>query len=140
MGVFKNDVGRPSNETIKKRNIFKGLCTLLVLIIIGITVYILNDKGIINISSKEDKKTVDKKTDNGATKESKKIEVSSEKAKKILENYVYDGYYNLANDFSEDYKMVLAVEKTEGVKRTNTCKELFGNDINFEISSSLSFL
>ena len=71
MRVFKNGVGRPSNETIKKRNIFKGICVLLVLIIIGMTVYILNDKGIINISSKDDKKTVDKKTDNDATEENK---------------------------------------------------------------------
>ena len=139
MGVFKNGVGRPSNETIKKRNIFKGICVLLVLIIIGMTVYILNDKGIINISSKDDKKTVDKKTDKETTKESEKIEVSKEESKKTLENYVYNQYNNLVNDFSEDYKIVLAVEKTEGVKRTNTCKELFGNDINFEISSSLSF-
>ena len=74
MGVFKNDVGRPSNETIKKRNIFKGICVLLVLIIIGMTIYILNDKGIINISSKDDKKTVDKKTSN-TTKESEDIKV-----------------------------------------------------------------
>ena len=34
MRVFKNDVGRPSNETIKKRNIFKVICVLLVLVII----------------------------------------------------------------------------------------------------------
>ena len=33
MGVFKNGVGRPSNETIKKRNIFKAICLVLVLII-----------------------------------------------------------------------------------------------------------
>ena len=44
MGVFKNGVGRPSNETIKKRNIFKGICVLLVLIIILLVGYILNDK------------------------------------------------------------------------------------------------
>ena len=76
MGVFKNGVGRPSNETIKKRNIFKGICVLLVLIIIGMTVYILNDKGIINISSKDNKKIVDKKTDNDVTKENKIEELS----------------------------------------------------------------
>ena len=76
MGVFKNGVGRPSNETIKKRNIFKGICVLLVLIIIGMTVYILNDKGIINISSKDDKKTVDKKTNKDTTKENKKEDLS----------------------------------------------------------------
>ena len=84
MGVFKNGVGRPSNETIKKRNIFKGICVLLVLIIIGMTVYILNDKGIINISSKDDKKTVDKKTNKDATKESKKNQTT----KNEFENYL----------------------------------------------------
>ena len=34
MGVFKNGVGRPSNETIKKRNIFKVICVLLILVMI----------------------------------------------------------------------------------------------------------
>ena len=71
MGVFKNGVGRPSNETIKKRNIFKGIYVLLVLIIAGMTFYILNDKGIINIGSKDDKKTVDNKINKDTTKENK---------------------------------------------------------------------
>ena len=84
MGVFKNGVGRPSNETIKKRNIFKGICVLLVLIIIGMTVYILNDKGIININSKDDKKTVDKKTNKDTTKESEKNQTT----KNEFENYL----------------------------------------------------
>lgn len=43
MGVFKNDVGRPSNKTIKKRNILKGICLLLLLCIIGLIAYIIND-------------------------------------------------------------------------------------------------
>jgi len=43
MGLFKNEVGRPSNETIKKRNIFKGICFVLVLIIIGLVCYIFKD-------------------------------------------------------------------------------------------------
>ena len=51
MGLFKNEVGRPSNETIKKRNIFKGICALLVIVIIGLMGYILNDKGIINLNN-----------------------------------------------------------------------------------------
>ena len=76
MGVFKNGVGRPSNETIKKRNIFKGIYVLLVLIIAGMTIYILNDKGIINIGSKDDKKTVDNKVNKDTTKESKKEDLS----------------------------------------------------------------
>ena len=52
MSLFKNEVGRQSNETIKKRNIFKGICVLLVLVITGLVGYILNDKGIINLSNK----------------------------------------------------------------------------------------
>ena len=46
MGVFKNGVGRPSNETIKKRNIFKVICVLLILVIIVLIGYILNDKNV----------------------------------------------------------------------------------------------
>ena len=84
MGVFKNGVGRPSNETIKKRNIFKGICVLLFIVIIGLVVYILNDKGIINISSKDDKKTVDKKTNKDTTKESEKNQTT----KNEFENYL----------------------------------------------------
>lgn len=53
MNLFTNGVGRPSNETIKKRNIFKGICALLVLVIIGLVGYILNDKGIINLINKK---------------------------------------------------------------------------------------
>ena len=44
MGVFKNEVGRPSNETIKKRNIFKGICVLFVVVIICLITYIVDDK------------------------------------------------------------------------------------------------
>ena len=36
MSLFKNEVGRPSNKTIKKRNIFKGICVIFGLIIIGL--------------------------------------------------------------------------------------------------------
>ena len=93
MGVFKNGVGRPSNETIKKRNIFKGICVLLVLIIIGMTVYILNDKGIINISSKDDKKTVDKKTNKDTTKESEKNQTT----KNEFENYFVKSEFKEVN-------------------------------------------
>ena len=81
MGVFKNGVGRPSNETIKKRNIFKGICVLLVLIIIGMTVYILNDKGIININSKDDKKT------NNTTKESEELDINSKEVTDLFKKY-----------------------------------------------------
>ena len=55
MGVFKNSVGRPSNDVIKKRNVFKGICFVFLLIIIGLVIYILNDKKIINLSNKNEK-------------------------------------------------------------------------------------
>ena len=55
MSMFTNGVGRPSNETIRKRNIFKGICVLLVIVIIGLVGYILNEKGVINLSNKNTK-------------------------------------------------------------------------------------
>ena len=55
MSLFKNEVGRPSNETIKKRNIFKGICVLFGLIIIGLVFYILNDKGLFTTNEKGSK-------------------------------------------------------------------------------------
>ena len=57
MGVFKNEVGRPSNETIKKRNIFKGICVLLIIVVICLIAYILNDKGIFNNEESNNKTT-----------------------------------------------------------------------------------
>lgn len=48
MGVFKNEVGRPSNEVIKKRNILKVVCFILVVIILLLVAYIVNDKGLLN--------------------------------------------------------------------------------------------
>ena len=136
MGVFKNGVGRPSNETIKKRNIFKGICVLLVLIIIGMTVYILNDKGIINISSKDDKKIVDKKTDDGATKNTVKEEIlSDEEGKKIVEEVF--GNFTLFHTIdskklelnSDNIKTLAAIKNVKEGSKKYTCKELFGNNI-----------
>lgn len=55
MGVFKNDVGRPSNKTVKIKKIFKIICVLLVLTIGGFIGYILNHKNIIWINIKNNK-------------------------------------------------------------------------------------
>lgn len=57
MSLFKNEVGRPSNETIKKRNIFKGICVLLVIVVIGLVGYILNEKSIITFDKTNPNKT-----------------------------------------------------------------------------------
>ena len=60
MGVFKNEVGRPSNETIKKRNIFKGICVLLIIVVICLITYILNDKGLFSNEESNNKTTTQK--------------------------------------------------------------------------------
>ena len=75
MSLFKNEVGRPSNETIKKRNIFKGICVVFGLIIIGLVVYILNDKGIITFNKHGQNKIDNDKvitTTNGQKEENEK--------------------------------------------------------------------
>lgn len=100
MGVFKNGVGRPSNETIKNKNIFKGICVLLILIIAGMTVYILNDKGIININNKDNKKTVDKKTNKDTTKESEKEEILD------VNSDIVVNLFNKMNNFTNDLDLL----------------------------------
>lgn len=120
MGVFKNGVGRPSNETIKKRNIFKVICVLLVLIIIGLICYILNDKGIIKINNnKKDSKNIVKKE-----------EVSIDDAKKELDRFAIVHYYEIIEANMDDgYKALLAITKSKSQKKNYTCKEMFGDDI-----------
>ncbi len=61
MGVFKNSVGRPSNEVLRKRKILKITGVMLVLAIAGFICYVLNNTGIINIMNKENSlKTISK--------------------------------------------------------------------------------
>lgn len=75
MGLFKNEVGRPSNETIRNRNIFKGICVVFGLIIIGLVVYILNDKAIITFNKHGQNKNDNDKvitTTNGQKEENEK--------------------------------------------------------------------
>ena len=99
MGVFKNGVGRPSNEIIKKRNVFKGICVLLFIVIIGLVVYILNDKKIININSKDDKKAVDNKASN-TTKESEKEEILD------VNSDIVVNLFNKMNNFTHDLDLL----------------------------------
>ena len=85
MSMFTNGVGRPSNETIRKRNIFKGICVLLVIVIIALVAYILNDKGVFNNNIKNSSK-------NKVT-ESKKTEENSVDISKIKVENDKDGYF-----------------------------------------------
>ena len=105
MGLFKNEVGRPSNETIKKRNIFKGICVLLVIVIIGLVGYILNDKGVFGTNST-------KKTDNNqnittTTNQIKEVyetfdtsKVTTKKAHDAIDVYVYGKKLDIDSIFS----------------------------------------
>lgn len=52
MGVFKNKVGRPTNEQIRRKNIFRILLVIIILTVFGFVCYKLDDKGIINIKEK----------------------------------------------------------------------------------------
>ena len=114
MGVFKNGVGRPSNETIKKRNIFKGICVVLFIVIIGLVVYILNDKGIIKFNNKINDNS--NKTTTVTTKKEIQEDISIEEAKKIynevfgvdFDKHVFDTD-NLLYMNSEEYKTATAL-------------------------------
>ena len=115
MGVFKNGVGRPSNETIKKRNIFKVICVLLVLIIIFLVGYILNDKGIISINNNENTK----KVENNNKKISETKEISNKDAEKVMEDVLsadwslYTKYAGIDIFNKNLYKSLVAVNKTQ---------------------------
>ena len=51
MGVLKNDVGRPSNKTIKTRRILKTVLLVLVLCLIFGTVYVIDKNEVLNVNS-----------------------------------------------------------------------------------------
>lgn len=133
MSMFTNGVGRPSNETIRKRNIFKGICVLLILIIIGLVGYILNDKGIINLTNNNKKNS-----DNIVTTTKKEIKaevLSDEEGKKIVKEvfgnftmfYAVDSKKLELND--NDMKTFAAIVNVKEGNKKYTCKELFGNNI-----------
>ena len=96
MSLFKNEVGRPSNKTIKKRNIFKGICVIFGLIIIGLVGYILNDKGIINLTNKNTKSGNEITTTTNEVVKQEKL--SDEEVKKIFDKYnLYTNWLDIFN-------------------------------------------
>ena len=118
MGVFKNGVGRPSNETIKKRNIFKVIGVLLVIVGVFIAGYYFNG----NNNKTKNKPVIVKNT--------KKEIVNIDEAKKELDRFVYGNYFNIVEtQMNDDYKGYLAISKSKSKKKSYTCKEMFGNDI-----------
>ena len=92
MELFENGVGRPSNETIKKRNIFKGICVLLVIIIICLVAYIIND------TKKDVKNDVSNNSETNSKEETiEEVDLSKLTTKKVgigdFEKDIYDVYY-----------------------------------------------
>ena len=112
MGVLKNDVGRPSNKTIMIRKIFKRM--LLAILLVGC--FILGYK-LEEIFHKENEKEIQK--------------VELKEAKTLIDNYVYDDYYLMTEEkYSEDYKTILAIKRTNNETYENySCKDLFGNHL-----------
>ncbi len=98
MGVLKNGVGRPSNETIRNRNILKIVCVLFAIIIIGLVGYILIDKGYITINknpSDKVEKEENKKEENNTNETDDKVDISKIKIVNdedgMLDKLTYDG-------------------------------------------------
>lgn len=117
MGVLKNGVGRPSNETIRKRNLIKIMFIILILVIIGLIGYILVDKKIITINGNKNVA----KDDVPITTEQNKEEMDIE-SKEVEDLYAPFSYFMhdasdeelykkdvvLSSDLSNEYKNRLA--------------------------------
>jgi len=122
MGLLKNDVERPSNETLKTRRILKGLIVIVVVTLIFFGGYVLN--GITENNKNQ-----------AETSANTKQEVDKILAQEILDNFVYDDYNLLTSEnFSQEYRTILAIKHTKGKTRYESCKELFGS--NFEKNDS----
>lgn len=118
MGVFKNEVGRPSNETIKKRNIIKiSILSIIVLFcIIGALLY--NNKT--NKTKQKEYTIVYNYNYDGKTK---KVIIGNNKKVEDLkitrENYAFEGWYlnNKLYDFTKPInKNLILVAKWKKLK------------------------
>ncbi len=130
MGVFKNEVGRPSNETIKKRNILKVICFILVVIILLLVAYIVNDKLGINGNNGNKNRTTTRKD------EVKEETISNEEAKNILKRvFGYKPFYP-ADELNNELRMALLFQNVndsryniiEYKETKDTCVDLFGEE------------
>lgn len=119
MGVFKNDVGRPSNKTIMIRTILKGIgLVVLIGLAFGIGYYFNNNQKTGSISKKDNK-----------TKVENKEKVNTDEAKSILKKYSIndDIYFLTAGQFSDNYKVLLTIKKTEPKDENNICEKVNKN-------------
>ena len=79
MGLFKNGVGRPSNDVIKKRNIFKGICLLFIIVIIILVCLLVNN-------DKKGTKTNNKKTTKVITTTKQNVNIKDQEDNFDIEN------------------------------------------------------
>lgn len=121
MGIFKNEVGRPSNEVLKTRKIIKTILLIIIIVFAFLGGFVINNY----VSTKD----VDDKTQNNIKIESEtKKQIDKNEAKKILDNFVYDDYARMVSEhFSSDYQTVLSIVNTEPQTNKYTCRELFGD-------------
>ena len=125
MGIFKNDVGRPSNKTIIVRNILKGIAFVVVCIALIAGGYFLN--GYQNKTN--DNNTIEKE------------ELTKKEVEEIISNiftvdeysdfdywlYLYDSNKKIFNINSKKFKLNIALGKTKEIKNKYSCDELFKN-------------
>lgn len=125
MGVFKNGVGRPSNEIIRKRNIFKGICLALVLIVIVLVAYIVNDK----LKSNKDDNNTDKKKINTNQTNDGWYEPTGTAKELNLYKTIADYGTNIRETEKENYDDLnnIKVEKVNTYKCNNEDCKLFSN-------------
>ena len=134
MGLFKNDVGRPSNETIKKRNIFKGICVLLVIVIIVLVAYILNDKVVFgtNSTKKEDNNNQDITTTKKQTDDDfEELDVKSVEVEKL---------FNRMNRFTLGLDLIKASGGGNLFTYFYQKDKIYANEVSDDIKFSYSFL
>lgn len=127
MGIFKNDVGRPSNKTIIVRNILKGMAFVVVCVALIAGGYFLNDcKNKENYNCVSDKEIIENNsTDNEYDNVMSLIielysKVSgtyyfSEKKSDDIYNFINSPIYKdnkvFSKDLSFDFKMSMIVDK-----------------------------
>ena len=130
MGVFKNEVGRPSNRTIIVRNILKGILVAVVGVCLVAVGYFLNDYKN-NENDKDDKNEIIKDnkqlTKNEVEEIISNIFTTGEYSNLDYWLYLYDVDANLFDINSEQFKLNIALDKTEEIKDKYSCNELFGN-------------
>lgn len=133
MGVFKNEVGRPSNEVKKKRLIIKivlGMLILYITFVLGYFVADISNKSEDNKTDNADKVTTTVPTTTVSIPEQE--EISKEEASVIMERVFGRGYvslihYNGLSFSDDDYKTYLAIIKSK--QNGNTCKDIYGTKL-----------